>query len=177
MENYVSIVSGFANIVVVAFVAWELSFLRKQTANQIEQSELQIKQANLQLLSQLHIELLDPRVLAGLDTIFHASRDEILDPKEHLRESIAIVTGVYDLLAVRFFRGVFTDDDLLYTEWKILLPLWLRVEEFIKSERDNRGIPSYKADFEELVKVAARHVKDRDIKVGDDLVDLVDRLV
>ncbi len=120
----------------------------------------QRRHAKLEALKWIHDKVSTSDFRDALRTIFEAGECELKGkPSRRLSESISLVTCQYDLLGAGTKAGVFLKKAVLMTEWKILIPLWQRLEPFVKAERDHRQIQAYKEYFEWLAAEAKDYAK------------------
>ena len=119
------------------------------------QLKYQNKQMKYQALTQLHQELIGHTIQKALRFIFSSEPNDIAHPRsEEDLERIELVLNTYDLIGFRVKQDLLPRDDTLKTEWMLLLPLGLKLQEFIGCEKVLRGGAPYKAHFEWLVKMA-----------------------
>ncbi len=133
----------------------QLRAQRNQADHQKFQADLQATQAKLEALRWIHDKVSTDEFRRSLRTIFSAQKWEIYgkSPPE-LSESISRVTCLYDLLGAGIEAGVFSKDAVLMTEWKILVPLWQRLEPLVAKEGTHRGIKEFKEHLKRLAEDA-----------------------
>jgi ADP-ribose pyrophosphatase len=113
------------------------------------------KEWQLELAKWLHSQVGKKEFRDALRTIYSSPQFELDGtPSKELYAAISIVAGQFDLLGSAVKQGVFPKDAVLVTEWKVLVPLWKKLEKFVDNERKHRGIEGYKEYFEWLAKEA-----------------------
>ena len=121
----------------------------------VQQIKRRRREWTLDALKWLHAQISTNDFRSALRTIHAASYEELNGlPTKEVFSAVSLVAGQYDLLGATVRTGVFPKETVLMTEWKVLVPLWQRLEPFVKAERTHRNMPQYKKDFEQLAKDA-----------------------
>jgi 8-oxo-dGTP diphosphatase len=112
------------------------------------------KQHQYRILIDLHKDLLGEEMQKSIRLVFSLEAERLTTPLEAELAHIERVLGVYDLIGLRAKQRAIKCNDLLASDWRILLPLSKKLEPFIAKQRGLRNCPSYKEFFSWLVKQA-----------------------
>jgi hypothetical protein len=108
------------------------------------------RQHRYHTLMDLHDRLLEDDVQKSLRLVFSLKPESLECPTEAELVAIERVLNLYDLIALRAKHRAIKCDDILESDWRIILPLWKKVKPFIQRQRDLRGCDSYKQFLEWL---------------------------
>jgi hypothetical protein len=119
------------------------------------------RQHRYQILMDLHKELLSDQMQESIRITHSLSRECQEHPTKEQLIHIERVVGVYDLIGMRAKHRAISLKHLLASEWKVILPLWDKVQPFVKMQRTKRTCPSYKEFFGWLVERAEEYRRER----------------
>ncbi len=146
LQNFTNIATGFTAIIALLMIWKQLKY--------------QNQQLKYHSLSELHKDIIGPRMHDAFQFIYANTSSDLAVPKnEKELEKIELILNTYDLIAVKLAQGFLPEKETLETEWIVILRIWEKLNEFIKKERELRGNVFYKKHFELLVEKALDYQK------------------
>ncbi|MEX2174485.1 MAG: NUDIX domain-containing protein [Pirellulaceae bacterium] len=128
--------------------------------------QMALRQWKADALDRLHERLIEPQLQDALRTIFAAKPDEFLDAADlRLRDAAEKVLNLYDLIGHRAKAETIPKQELIETEWPVILRVAQQVYLFIEAQKNARKSP-YKEGFIWLV---------REIRGTDPIVEQLKR--
>lgn len=130
-----------------------------------KQLKHQNKQMMYQVLTELHEKVISRPMKEAMFLVNNTCPKKLADPKSREQlEKIEMVLNFYDLIGFRVKKGVLPEEDVLETEWPVLLRLRKQLALFIENEKKLRGHEYFKTFFLELAEKADDYRKKRELE-------------